>query len=321
MLHPSANRLCARRWFTGFCLGLSLSILSTGFVQGAPPESSPARRKPRLEDKLKVLSKGSSSKEAQEQGLAALPLDKLTPEGREKAAGVLRSLSLFRELPTLALEVDPEVHQFFIDHPEVAVAIWRAMDISKFEMTEIQPGVFAATDNDGTSGQVEVLYRDTHHVLAICDGVVHSPLLPGDIQARTLLHLQVDFGKTKDDIVWSRNRLRMYVEFPSEAVETAAQVIAPLGNLIIDRNLKEVCLFVAMMQAAMTHQPGWVEHITKQLDEVPKERREELLQLTAKVFVAARKRELGKWQSTEEVRVEDIIRPLTAEKESNKQPR
>jgi hypothetical protein len=227
----------------------------------------------------------------------------------------LKSLSLFRELPTLAVEVDPEVHQFFVDHPEVAVAIWRALKISKFEMTEIQPGRYAATDNNGTSGQIEVLYRDAHQVLVMCDGVVHSPLLPGDIHAKTLLHLQVDFGKTKDDLIWSRNRLRMYVEFPSEAIETAAQVVSPLGNLIIDRNLKEVCLFIGMMSAAMAHQPGWVEHITKQLDDVSPKRRNELIQLTAKVFVAARKRELAKQLPSEEVTVEDIIRPLTPAKD------
>jgi hypothetical protein len=315
MLHPSAKRVCARSELTWLCLGLWLSVLAAQVACAAPPDGTPAKRKPRLEDKLRFLSKGSSSSEAQEQGLAELPWDKLTPANREKAAAVLKSLSLFRELPTLALEVEPEVHQFFIDHPEVAVSIWRAMKISKFEMAEQQPGVYTATDNNGTSGQIEVLYRDAHHVLAICDGVVHSPLLPGDIRARTLLHLQVDFVKTKDDLVWSRNRLRMYVEFPSEAVETAAQVVAPLGNLIIDKNLKEVCLFVGMMSAAMTHQPGWVEHITKQLEDVPLERKEELIQLTAKVFVAERKRELAKRQSMENVTVEDIIRPLTKAKE------
>lgn len=295
--------------------------MTAGYGQAALPDLPPAKKKPRLEDKLRLLSKGSSSQEAQAQGLAALPLEKLTPASREKADGILKSLSLFRELPTLALEVEPEVHQFFIDHPDVAVSIWRALDISKFEMTEVEPGLFTATDNNGTSGQIEVLYRDAQNVLVICDGVVHSPLLPGDIQAKTLLHLQVDFAKTKDDVIWSRNRLRMYVVFPSEAVAAAAQVVSPLGNLIIDRNLKEVCLFVGMMSAAMAHQPGWVEHITKQLEGVPKDRRDELIQLTAKVFVSARKRELAKRATSEEVTVEDIIRPLTAAKESNTKPR
>ena len=67
-------------------------------------------------------------------------------------------------------------------------------------------------------------------------------------------------------------------------------------------------------------QPGWVEHITKQLDGVPKVRQEELIHLTARVFVTARKRELAKSGATEEVTVEDIVRPLTPRPEANTQP-
>jgi hypothetical protein len=288
-----------------------MGILTPNPLGAASPDKPASKRKPRLEDKLRTLSPGSSSKESERRGLAELPIDKLAPAQRQKAAAIVESLSLFRELPTLALEADPEVHQFFVNHPETAVSIWRAMKISKFEMTQTQPGIYAATDNNGTQGQIEVLYQDPHQVLVICDGVVHSPILPGDIRALTLLHLQTDFVKSKDDLIWSRNRLRMYVSFPSQAIEAAAKVVSPLGNLIIDRNLREVCLFVGMMSAAMSHQPGWVEHITRKLEGVPKQRQDDLIQITARVFVAARKRELTERQAEDEVTLEDVLRPLT----------
>ena len=309
MLHQYTNRRCARFGF--YCLCVGLGILAGVPLNASPPRSSAAKPKPRLEDKLRTLSKGSSTKEAEQKGLAELPLDKLEPAQRQKAGAVLESISLFRELPSLALQVDPEVHQFFLAHPEMAVSIWRAMKISKFELTEILPGTYNATDNNGTRGQIEVLYRDPHQMLVLCEGVVHSPILPGDIEARTLLHLQMDFVKSPEDLIWSRNRLRMYISLPSQTVEAAAKVVSPLGNLIIDRNLKEVCLFVGMMSMAMAHQPGWVEHITKQLEGVSPERRDELIELTARVFVAARKRELARKRAEEEVTLEDVLRPLT----------
>jgi hypothetical protein len=313
MLHQYANR-GARFGIYCLCVGLGLGVLAAFPTSAAPPEGSANKRKPRLEDKLRTLSKGSSTKEAELQGLAALPLDKLTPADRQKAAGVLESLSLFRELPTLALQADPEVHQFFLDHPEVAVSIWRAMKISKFELTETEPGRYSAADNNGTQGQIELLYRDKHNVLLICDGVVNSPILPGDFEAKTLLHLQSDFVRSSDDLIWSRNRLRMYVSFSSPTVEAAAKVVSPLGNLIIDRNLREVCLFVGMMSVAMAHQPGWVEHMARKLDGISKERQEALIQVTAQVFVAARKRELAKRKAEEEVTLDDVLRPVTASK-------
>lgn len=315
MLQKFLGRGSARS--IGWCLsvGFGLSFLALQSLSAANPAKTSAE-KPRLEDKLKTLSKGSSSEESQRRALAELPLDQLTPTHRALAQEVLTNLSLFRELPTLAVETDPAVHKFFLDCPEMAVGIWRAMKISKFHLTPQQPGIYTATDNEGTEGRVEVLYRDRHQMLVWCDGVAESPLLPMSIKARSLLHLQMDFIKTKEDVIWSRNRLRMFVAFPSDAIETAAKVVSPLGNLIIDRNLREVCLFVAMMSTAMVHQPGWVEYIARNASEVSKERQNELIELTAEVFVTARKRALERQHPDDKVTLEDIIRPLQKPKEA-----
>lgn len=319
MLQKFLGRGFARSFRWCLSVGFGLSFLAMQPVLAALPAKTSAKtKKPRLEEKLKTLSKGSSSEESQRRALAELPLDKLSPARRAQAQEVLNQLSLFRELPTLAVETDPAVHQYFLDYPEMAVGIWRAMKISKFHLTPHQPGTYTATDNDGTEGRVEILYRDQHQMLVRCDGVAESPLLPMAIKARSLLHLQMDFIKTKDDVIWSRNRLRMFVAFPSETIEAAAKMVSPLGNLIIDRNLREVCLFVAMMSTAMVHQPGWVEYIARNVDGVSKERRNELIQLTAKVFVTARKRALEKQNPDEKITLDDIIRPLKKSNEGNK---
>lgn len=312
MLQEWMDRGCARLLYG--IMSLSVGLIAGTVPRTAFPDEPKDERKIHLADKLKTLSKGNSSDEARKRGLAELPLDHLAEDDRKQAQGVLENLSVFRELPTLAFQVDPQVHEFFLDHPEIAVSIWRAMKISKFHLRKTGPGVYRATDNDGTQGRVEIFYRDRHQILAYCDGVVKSPLLPGAIQAKTLLHLQRDFVRSEDDSIWSRNRMRMYVAFPSQAIETTAKVIAPLGNLIIDRNLREVCLFVGMMSAAMVHQPGWVEHVARQLKGVPKKRQNDLIELTARVFVAARKRELSKRKSEEAITLEEIVRPLKTAK-------
>ncbi len=166
-----------------------------------------------------------------------------------------------------------------------------------------------------------MLYRDRHHILVVCDGVVHSPILPGDIKANSLLHLQIGFCQKRKRIDLVAKPLRMYVAFPSQAIEAAAKVVSPLGNLIIDRNLREVCLFVGMMSTAMEHQPGWVEHVSHKLVGVPHERKNELIQLTARVFVAARKRELAKSKAEEQVTLEEVLRPLSPVQTGNDEPR
>ncbi len=313
MLKRRENRRRARLRL--ICYGLC--FLAAGLAPGRLPADSPNETKTkraRLEDKLRALSKGSSAKDAERRGISELPLSQLTLAEGKKVEGILESLSVFRELPAFAFEVDPEVHRFFLDHPDVAVSIWRAMKISKFQMTELGPDLFAIADDEGTTGRIEVLHRDPHQLLLVCEGTVQSPILPGGIKARSLLHLQWDFVKSPDGQTWSRNRLRMYVAFPSQAVETAAKLVSPLANLIIDRNLREVCLFVHLMSTAMAHQPGWVEHIARKMEGVPPERPRELIQLTVRVFVDVRKRELAKRNAEDDISLEEIIQPLTRPK-------
>jgi len=308
MLHDW--RACARArlvcWAIGITAGMSGSFCPTFAWAG----HEKADQKLRLEEKFQTIAEGSSSAERRQKSLADLPLAKLMPAERSEAVAVLKNISLFRELRTLAFEVDPHVHEFFLDHPEIAVGIWRAMKISKFQLKEVEAGVYQATDGKGTKGRVKILYRDAHQILAICDGVVQSPIIPGVIQAKTLLHFQRDFIKSKEDAIWSRNRLRMFVAFPSDAVEAAAKVVAPLGNLIIDRNLREVCLFVAMMSAAMQRQPGWVEHMARQVEGVPEETRAELIRLTAEVYVAARRLEIEKQKEHGKATLEEVLEPI-----------
>ncbi len=297
MLNRQGNRGCARLRILCYGACFFAAGLAAGRLPAELPGSTKAKTKPRLEDKLRTLAKGSSSDETRQRGIAELPMHRLTPAQRKKVEPILESLSLFRELPTLAFETDPEVHRFFLDYPDAAVSIWRAMKISKFQMTESGRGLYTVADDEGTTGQIEILYRDRHQMLVACEGTVQSPLLPGGIKAQTLLHLQSDFVQSPDDRTWSRNRLRMYVAFPSPAVEAAAKLVSPLANMIIDRNLREVCLFVHLMSRAMAHNPGWVEHIARNMKGVTPVRRRDLIQLAARVFVDARKRRIGQTES------------------------
>ena len=223
MLHRDANRGGARFWFCCLCVGLGFGIVSACPATAAPPENSAAKKKLRLDDKLQTLTKGSSSEEAQQQGLAELPLDKLTPAGRQKAAGILESLSLFRELPVTALQAEPEVHRYFLDHPEMAVSIWRAMKISQFEMWQTGREEYEADAGDGSTGVVTVLYLGGPHCVVLCDGVYKSPFLAKPIKATALLHVETVYLQRADGKTYVRHGGHLYVSFPSQTVDTAAK--------------------------------------------------------------------------------------------------
>jgi hypothetical protein len=256
-------------------------------LHAADPQPNTAEN---LENNVRVLQKGTSSKAARKAAAEALPLDKLSEENRQRALAVINSTSVFRP-PTLEFEVEPKVYEFVRAHPAVAVSIWRAMDISQFQMWQTGREVYEADAGDGSTGVVTVLFVDGPHSIVLCEGIYKSPFLAKPIKATALMHIESVYERRPDNKICVRHGGHLYVNFPSQTVDTAAKIISPVSNLIIDRNFHEVSLFLHMMSLAMARQPGWVEHITGKLEGVLEVRKSQLLDVTAKVYVDTHKRD------------------------------
>ena len=265
--------------------------------------------RPAIDKIVKTIHRGTSSNESKLQAISELPMDKLTVEQQSEVHALLDSLSLYRQLSTVSVRTEPEVQEYFLKHPDLAVSFWRSMEISKFHLVETAPGEYACDDNAGTQGTASVLYQDQSQSLAICQGTVKSPLYPGSIQASALLHLQHDSVLGEDGNTWCRDRVRMFVSIPSQAVQAAAQLFSPLTNMILDRNLQEVAVFLAVMDGAMARQPGWVEQFSFRVEDMTPEDRDELLDVTAKVFIRNRQRDYMR-RHGEKPTIDQVLAPL-----------
>lgn len=259
---------------------------------------------------IETLQPGSSSSATRRAAISELPLDRLRPEARARAESILKDVGLFRRLPALQFEVDPDVYRYFLEHPDVAVGTWRAMEISKFELKPVRAGVYHADAGDGSVGEVEVFYRTPGDTLIACDGAFKSPLLARPIVARALIRVQTEFHREMDGRVVAVQNGDVFVQFPSTTVETVAKIISPVSHSIADRNFKQITLFMYMMSQAAGKQPGWVESIGRRLDQVSDEERVEFLEMAARAYITARRRELGANEPDKSFSVDEILSPL-----------
>ncbi len=257
---------------------------------------------------------GSSTSAVRKQAIQDLPLAELNEEGKAKVNGVLANLAMFRRLPTLTFDVDPDVYNYFIRHPDVAVATWRAMEISKFQLNEVAPDHFDADAGDGSVGHIQILRQTPTETLIHCDGAFKSPLLPRPIMARAVMRLQTSFTKEADGRLVGTHSGDVFVEFPSQAVETIAKVISPVSHSIADRNFKQITLFAHLMTQAMAKHPGWIELIGNKLDGVTPQKRMQFLEIAARSHVLARKRNAGHAAKT--FAPEEILSPFRLADES-----
>lgn len=234
---------------------------------------------------VKTIQTGDSSRPVRDAAVKQLPWSRLSGAQHAQARQVTNSISLFRRLPTLEIEADRRCYEFFASHPDVAVSIWRAMDISRVQMWQTGPDEYEIDTKDGSIGTVTVLHRSPESYLVICQGQFQSPALPKPIAANAMMHLQPRFSA--DGRV--THTVDLFVSFPSTTVETVAKLIAPVSYKIADRNLEEISLFTRMMSIGMSEHPGWVQQMAGRLDGVIAGRPEELLLVTADVYSSAEK--------------------------------
>lgn len=259
---------------------------------------------------VEVVSSGSSVAAMRKKALTDLPLDKIPADLRPKVDEITKSISLFRRMPTLKFTSDPEVYGFFLAHPDVAVSLWRVMDISTFEMWQTGPTSYEADSHDGSTGAVEVLHSSADRQLVLCEGSFKSPLLLKPIKARSLLHLQPTFQKGADGQTTVTHTLDMFVSFPSQPVDITAKLISPVSHAMADRNFREVSLWVAMMNVGMVQHPDWVEQLAGKMDGVLEVRRGQLLKVALQANIAARRRELQRQTGQREVPIDEVMAVL-----------
>ena len=244
-------------------------------------------------------AKGTSETSARKAAIAALPIDQLSVENRQKVHTLVKSVSFYRRLPKVSFTVEPDVYNYFLAHPDVAVSIWRAMKISKLKMWQTGRFDYEADTGDGSIGTLEVLHVGGEKNLVTCDGIYKTQLLSKPIEAKSLLFLQVSFAKQPDGTVLVTHRADLFVSFPSTTIDMVARIFSPLTVKMTDRTFTEISLFLKMMSMAMSRRPDWVEHITEKMEGVADVRKEQILELSSQVFATAQIRELEQMGLTE----------------------
>lgn len=216
-----------------------------------------------------VLNGGSSSIFQVRKAKSEVPVNRLAAADQKVVKSVLSDTSIYRKLPEVRCETAPQVLEFFLDHPDIAVSVWRALGVSELQLTQTAGNKYHADAGDGSVGTVQVMLREDRQRVIYCDGRFVNPVARSPIQAKCVLHFRNRYEKTRQGLIYARHSATMFVSLPQSAIEAAARVISPVSNRIADKNFEEVSLFIRMMSVAMTSRLGWCEKVADRLDGVP----------------------------------------------------
>jgi hypothetical protein len=235
---------------------------------------------------ISIAAEGKSGSRLRDNCINQLPWRQMSASGQKRVRKVLDSCAQYRRLPELHYNVRDDVYRYLVDHPDVAVSTWRVMGISKIQMWQTGSMEFEATDPDGSIGLADILYRDKTQCLMLCDGIYSSPLLPKPITAAGLVWLRHDHRPTRDNRTLVRQKLDVFISFPTMTGRAMAMLASPVTNVMMDRNAFEISLYARMMSQAAENDPVWIEELAAQMDGVLPQRRKELSALVRPVETA-----------------------------------
>jgi hypothetical protein len=228
---------------------------------------------------------GTTSRQAREDALRAVPLARLPVEKRAKVAALLADTSVFRRMPTQIMQCDPDFYGFLVEHPDVIVNIWSALGISEVRLKRTGDDTFLANDGAGTSGTVEYFYRSADTLLLYGEGLYSGTMFSKPVRGKCLLLLKSGYLREASGRYYITCRLDAFMHLDNVGVEILAKTFQPLIGPVADHNFRETVHFIeSLNRAAEINYPG-VQELAKKLDKISLQTQREWSALSERVAI------------------------------------
>jgi hypothetical protein len=245
-----------------------------------------------------IPAQGSSSREARDEAMRAIPYTQLDRNSRIKVGAVLANTTIFRRLPAETIECDPKLFRFLIEHPDVVVSMWEALGVSEVQLLRTGDVTFDASDKAGTRGRVEYLYHAPQTHLLYADGTYTGSLITRPVHGRCVLLMRSTYAKTSDGRPIVRCNIDAFLHLENVGASVLAKTFQPLVTTAADHNFRETAAFLASVhRAAVTNYAG-MQRLTDRMVNIDEEDLAEFSDLTTQLAVRAARAALAETRRT-----------------------
>jgi len=262
-------------------------------VLAAPPSARPE------------IPQADTSDQARRSAVQSIPIEKLDSVARAKVGAVLSKVSIFRRLPSHAVECDPNLYLFLVRHPDVVINTWEVLKITKLKIRQIGPDTYEVADTVGTTARIEFLYRsfDTHVIYA--EGKYEGALLPVPITGRCLAVLKTGYIRETDGRFYVTSRLDSFLSLEQGAAELLAKTLLPWLGKTADTNFVQSIAFLGSLSKTAEVNSVGVQRLAARLERVQPELRLKLAELAADIALRSSARSSAASSGTSRVAARD----------------
>jgi hypothetical protein len=229
--------------------------------------------------------KSMTPRNTRDEAVRLIPLDKLPTEMRSKVTTVIQDVSVYRRLPTETVDCEPDLFRFLANNPDVLVNIWRVMGVSNVTLDRVAGDQFRCADGDGTTANLEVVYRSPQVQVIYADGLYDGPLFPRPVRGQCVAVLQYTSTRQASGRYEETARLDTFLHVDNVGVELLAKLFQGLVGRTIDHNFSETVSFIGSVSRTAETNPRGLHRLAGKLDHVEPERRNQFIAVTDHVAV------------------------------------
>jgi len=260
------------------------------------------------------LNRATTTVAARQDAIDAIPTERLTPAGRARVAWVLENTSVFRRLPVRITVCDPGLYQFLVHHPDVVVNIWEQFGVSHLALRQMGPDTYQVTDDVGTSGTIQFLYRSRDTNVAYIDGQYTGRLLGHQVRGRGILVLKSGFVRNLEGKCYVTSRLDAFMNIEPGGAEFLTKTFQPLVGKVADQNFIQTADFLGSLSRTAEVNGRGMLRLAARLERIQPEVRQEFARLLEQVAQRTGRANRPAWEDEEDglAGASDRVEPLVA---------
>ncbi len=202
------------------------------------------------------------------QVIAQLPMERLTTAAQQQILSIAESPTIYRRLPTQAIDCDRDMFLFLTRNSEVLVGIWDLMGITKVTTKRTGPYQIESADGGGTQCRIDLVYGDPNVHIFVAEGSYDGKLVANPIRGRGVFILHSTYAQGAHGGTTVTGSLDCFIQLDSLGADLVARTLSGLIGRSADHNFIETARFIAQISQAAENNPTALIDVAQRLPQV-----------------------------------------------------
>lgn len=245
----------------GWLLMMSCAAATNAALAQAVPEGSRPQPSPRG-------ATGGTPAVKQAFHPAPVPLDALEPPMRERVRTVIEHPTLSSRGPLEAFHCRPVLYYWLLDHPDLAVRLWRGLGAKCADIQARDDGSFTWKDAQNGEMHWQTVVRSGKQRVWYAEGRVKPGLMLPAVSVRAVVVLNHQEGSDGSGKPAVRHQMDMILHTDSRAVSLATRLFGASGPRLAEEYVGQLEMFFGALAWYLSEHPDKATALFEELKQV-----------------------------------------------------